>query len=49
MKCTFCASCLLRKQRDLTPGEIVAQIIKVQQDIDQRVSHVVVMLSLIHI
>ena len=43
MKCTFCASGLLRKQRDLTPGEIVAQIIKVQQDIDQRVSHVVVM------
>ena len=44
MKCTFCASGLLRKNNViLTPGEIVAQIIKVQQDIDQRVSHVVVM------
>ena len=43
MNCAFCASGLLKKQRDLTPGEMVAQIIKVQQDLDQRVSHVVVM------
>lgn len=43
MKCKFCASGLLNKQRDLTPGEIVAQIIKVQQDTKQRISHVVVM------
>lgn len=46
--CTFCASGLLRKQRDLTAGEIVAQIMLVQQYFDQRgdgerVSHVVVM------
>lgn len=43
MKCRFCASGLLHKQRDLTPGEIVAQIMFVQTDIQDRVSHVVVM------
>lgn len=43
MKCTFCASGLLNRQRNLTSGEIVAQIIKVQEDIKQRISHVVVM------
>lgn len=46
--CTFCASGLLKKQRDLTAGEIVAQIMLVQHYFDQRkqderVSHVVVM------
>ena len=46
--CTFCASGLLKKQRDLTSGEIVAQIMAVQHYFDQRkqeerVSHVVVM------
>lgn len=46
--CTFCASGLLRKQRDLTTGEIVAQIMLVQHYFDERgqgdrVSHVVVM------
>lgn len=43
LKCSFCASGLLKKQRDLTAGEIVAQIMKVQQDTNDRVSHVVVM------
>ena len=43
MKCKFCASGLLNKQRNLTAGERVAQIMKVQQDIAQRISHVVVM------
>lgn len=43
MKCTFCASGLLNRQRNLTAGEIVAQIIKVQEDVGQRISHVVVM------
>ena len=43
MKCSFCASGLLRKQRNLTPGEIVAQVMKVQLDTKQRISHVVVM------
>lgn len=46
--CTFCASGLLRKNRDLTSGEIVEQIMKVQhhldaQSKDERVSHIVVM------
>jgi 23S rRNA (adenine2503-C2)-methyltransferase len=46
--CTFCASGLLKKQRDLTAGEIVAQIMEVQRyfderGLDERVSHVVVM------
>lgn len=46
--CTFCASGLLKKQRDLTAGEIVAQIMMVQHYFDERgederVSHVVIM------
>lgn len=46
--CTFCASGLLTKQRDLTAGEIVAQIMLVQHYFDERgqderVSHIVVM------
>jgi len=46
--CTFCASGLLKKQRDLTAGEIVSQIMQVQhyldeKGLDERVSHVVVM------
>ncbi|MFF2017906.1 MULTISPECIES: 23S rRNA (adenine(2503)-C(2))-methyltransferase RlmN [Paenibacillus] len=46
--CSFCASGLLAKSRDLSAGEIVEQIMKVQLDLDskgkgERVSHVVVM------
>ncbi|GIN70181.1 putative dual-specificity RNA methyltransferase RlmN [Bacillus sp. J14TS2] len=46
--CSFCASGLLRKNRDLNSGEIVEQIMKVQQHLDakgkdERVSHIVVM------
>ncbi|GGE29883.1 putative dual-specificity RNA methyltransferase RlmN [Pullulanibacillus camelliae] len=46
--CTFCASGILRKNRDLSGGEIVEQIMKVQHHLDQvdkgeRVSHIVVM------
>lgn len=46
--CSFCASGLLAKSRDLSTGEIVEQIMKVQQYLDaanlgQKVSHVVVM------
>lgn len=46
--CTFCASGLLAKVRDLSCGEMVEQIIQVQRDLEQRepgkrVSHVVVM------
>lgn len=46
--CSFCASGLLKKSRDLTSGEIVEQIMKVQKFLDQRgkeerVSNIVVM------
>lgn len=46
--CTFCASGIIAKQRDLTAGEIVAQVMHVQKTLDtlkqqERVSHVVVM------
>lgn len=46
--CSFCASGLLKKSRDLSGGEIVEQIMKVQQHLDskgldERVSHIVVM------
>ncbi|MDN6915142.1 23S rRNA (adenine(2503)-C(2))-methyltransferase RlmN, partial [Klebsiella pneumoniae] len=34
--CTFCASGLLKKNRDLTAGEIVAQIMMVQHYFDER-------------
>lgn len=46
--CSFCASGILRKNRDLVSFEIVEQIMKVQQHLDEagkgeRVSHIVVM------
>ncbi|HEY0222153.1 23S rRNA (adenine(2503)-C(2))-methyltransferase RlmN [Lactovum miscens] len=48
MGCTFCASGILKKERDVTAGEIVAQIMLVQKyfderKLDERVSHIVVM------
>lgn len=46
MGCDFCASGLLKKRRDLTSGEMVAQVLSVQKDLDEsgdRVSHIVVM------
>lgn len=46
MGCDFCASGLLKKRRDLTCGEMVAQIMYIQQELDKsedRVSHIVVM------
>lgn len=46
--CSFCASGLLKKNRDLNSGEIVGQIMQVQKFLDsrgkdERVSHIVVM------
>ena len=44
--CTFCASTLGGLKRNLEAGEIVAQVVKVQQaldEIDERVSSVVIM------
>ena len=45
MGCAFCASGLTKKKRDLTSGEMVAQVMAVQEYLgnDERVSHVVVM------
>jgi 23S rRNA (adenine2503-C2)-methyltransferase len=43
MGCSFCASGLISKQRDLTPGELVLQIVSVQDIMNIRVSHIVVM------
>ena len=44
--CTFCASTLGGLKRHLLAGEIVEQVVKVQQELDelgQRVSHIVIM------
>ncbi|RKP51629.1 23S rRNA (adenine(2503)-C(2))-methyltransferase RlmN [Cohnella endophytica] len=46
--CSFCASGLLKKSRDLSSGEIVEQVMNVQHHLDQAgegdlVSHIVVM------
>ena len=46
MGCAFCASGLTKKQRDLSSGEMVAQVMYVQQELDERderLSHIVVM------
>ena len=48
MGCSFCASGLLRKQRDLSAAEIVGQIMAMQYYLDEnepgeRVTHIVVM------
>jgi len=44
--CTFCASTLGGLKRNLTPGEIIAQVVKAQQLLDQtqeRISSIVIM------
>lgn len=46
MGCSFCASGLLKKQRDLTAGEMVAEVMYVQKELDKiqgRVDNVVIM------
>ena len=46
MGCTFCASGLLKKQRDLTAGEMVAEVLYVQKELDAigaRVDNIVIM------
>ena len=46
MACAFCASGLTKKKRNLTSGEMVAQVLYVQRDLDtfdDRLSHIVVM------
>lgn len=41
--CSFCASGLRKKVRNLTVAEMVMQFIGVQEDTNQRISHVVIM------
>ncbi|MBQ5756695.1 MAG: 23S rRNA (adenine(2503)-C(2))-methyltransferase RlmN [Erysipelotrichaceae bacterium] len=46
MGCAFCASGLLKKQRDLTPGEIITQALFIQKQLDEneeRLSNLVIM------
>jgi 23S rRNA (adenine2503-C2)-methyltransferase len=46
MGCTFCASGLLKKQRDLSAGEMVGEVMYVQKQLDaegRRVDNIVVM------
>lgn len=43
MGCKFCESGRLKKVRNLTVGEMTEQILQVQEDIGDRVSHVVLM------
>jgi len=46
MGCKFCASGLLKKQRDLTSGEIVLQVLMIQKrldEINERLGNIVVM------
>ena len=41
--CSFCASGLLKKKRDMTSGEILAQIIETERILGKRIAYVVVM------
>ncbi len=46
MGCTFCASGLLKKQRDLTAGEMVGEVMYVQKELDReekRINNIVIM------
>jgi len=43
MGCHFCESGRLKKVRNLTAGEMVEQILKVEEDIQSRITHVVIM------
>ena len=43
MSCAFCASGLLKKKRNLTPDEMLGQVLAFDEDINERVSHVVLM------
>ncbi len=43
MNCSFCESGRIKKQRDVTSGEMVLEIMKIEEDIKTRISHVVLM------
>jgi 23S rRNA (adenine2503-C2)-methyltransferase len=41
--CSFCASGQLQKKRDLTAGEIIAQIIETERQLGEKIQYIVVM------
>jgi 23S rRNA (adenine2503-C2)-methyltransferase len=41
--CSFCASGQLQKKRDLTAGEIIAQIIETERELGEKIQYIVVM------
>lgn len=43
MNCSFCESGRIKKQRDVTSGEMVLEIMKIENDVGIRISHVVIM------
>lgn len=43
MGCTFCASTLNGLERNLSPGEILGQVIAAQKDLNVRISNIVIM------
>ena len=43
MGCKFCESGRLKKVRDLTASEMVLQILEVEEDIKERITHIVIM------
>lgn len=43
MGCSFCASGLKKKSRDLTSGELVAEVLTVEKECSVKVTHIVVM------
>lgn len=43
MACSFCASGRIKKIRNLTSGEMILQILKIESDLNIRISHVVIM------
>lgn len=43
MGCSFCASAIGGKNRDLTPGEMLGQVLKAQRDSDRKISNIVLM------
>ena len=43
MGCAFCESGRLKKVRSLTTSELVMQVLKVEEDLGERISHVVLM------
>lgn len=43
MGCLFCESGRLKKVRNLSSAEMVLQILKIEKDIDKRISHIVLM------